>query len=172
LVVRRRDAHADPRSSICRMFDAARIAPETERALWKFADPARALAEKRYLKSDLDHMGASVPQIRGVTRQVVADHPALTRRELLAVVHELWAVGLHERRMAAVFLLEARVGLLNATDLTVIEGLIRDARGWAMVSSAKRLDGCCAKPASRDPTRYSPGSCRGRLGYRASPSAR
>jgi 3-methyladenine DNA glycosylase AlkD len=115
------------------MFDAAQVATDTERALRGFADPTRAIAEKRYLKSDLVHLGASMPRIRGVTRQVVAAHPALTRRELLAVVHELWGVGVHERRMAAVLLLEARVALLSAADLAVIEGLIREAGGWAMV---------------------------------------
>src|ERR1700676_1238227 len=99
------------------MFDAEKVATEAEGALRQCADPARAIAEKRYLKSDLEHVGASGGQIGRGTGQVVAAHPDMTRRQLLAGVSELWSVRVHERRMASVCLLEERIALLTAADL-------------------------------------------------------
>jgi hypothetical protein len=40
-----------------------------------------------------------------------------TREELVALVKALWSAPVHERRAAAAFLLEARVDLLDPTDL-------------------------------------------------------
>lgn len=95
--------------------------------------PERAAAERAYLKSDLEHYGASVPVVRRVARAAMRDRGATDRDELLAIVAELWQGAVHERRMAAVELLVARVATLEPGDLPLLERLLRESRTWALV---------------------------------------
>jgi 3-methyladenine DNA glycosylase AlkD len=97
------------------------------------AVPGRAEQEKRYLKSDLTHYGTPMPAIRSVVKRNLQDGTALTHRDLVALVEALWPVPVHERRVAAVELLEAEVGRLDAADLPLVERLVREARTWALV---------------------------------------
>jgi 3-methyladenine DNA glycosylase AlkD len=55
--------------------------------------------------------------------------------ELLALVDALWSVPVHERRMAAIALLDLHGDRLSATDLPVLERLLRDCRTWALLDS-------------------------------------
>lgn len=95
--------------------------------------PERAEKERAYLKSELTHYGTSVPATRAVVKGVLADHAALDHDGLVATATALWAEPVHERRMAAVELLDARSELLTAADLGLIERLLREARTWAIV---------------------------------------
>jgi 3-methyladenine DNA glycosylase AlkD len=118
------------------------LAAGLERALRAAANPARAEPERRYLKSSLVHLGASVPAIRRAAEGLARGHPDLDRGALLALVEALWARGVHECRMAAVELLHLRVELLRAEDLgRTVERLLREARTWAL------LDGLAAHVA-------------------------
>jgi 3-methyladenine DNA glycosylase AlkD len=107
-----------------------------EARLAELADPERAVQEKRYLKSDLRHLGVSLPDVRGVALPAAA---GLSREETLALVGELWRVParepVHERRMVAIEVLIRNVHLLTAEDLAVAEGLIRASRTWAYVDA-------------------------------------
>ncbi|MEB0015208.1 DNA alkylation repair protein, partial [Glaciimonas sp. Cout2] len=69
-------------------------------------------------------------------------YPGLTHDEVTALSTELWDVPVFERRFAAVVLLQSNVALLTNTDLTRIEGFLRDARLAAL-----------ADPLARDVTR-------------------
>jgi 3-methyladenine DNA glycosylase AlkD len=111
----------------------AREAAALERRLRKLGTPERAEAEKRYLKSDLGHLGATVWQIRREGRALAKKHPGLSHGELVALVSELWAKPVHERRMAATMLLEAYPELVGPADLTLLERLIRESKTWALV---------------------------------------
>jgi 3-methyladenine DNA glycosylase AlkD len=108
---------------------AARISD----ALREAGDPARAEQEQLYLKSHLQHHGASVPAIRKIVRQALAAEPGITHDELVRLVEALWERPVHECRMAAVELLDAGSGLLVAADLALIERLLRESRTWALV---------------------------------------
>ena len=108
---------------------AARI----ETRLRDIGRPERAAQEQRYLKSDLDFLGATVWQIRAVVKAHVAELPSLDHDELIALVEALWAEPIHERRMAATVLLEMRNGWLTAADLPLLERLIRASLTWALV---------------------------------------
>jgi 3-methyladenine DNA glycosylase AlkD len=108
---------------------AARI----ETRLRDISRPERAAQEQRYLKSDLDFLGATVWQIRAVVKAHVAELPSLDHDELIALVEALWAEPIHERRMAATVLLEIRNGWLTAADLPLLERLIRASLTWALV---------------------------------------
>lgn len=115
-------------------IDAAAVAAEIESALRVIGTPERAESEKRYLKSDLAFLGTTVWQIRAAVKEArrgqVLDHDRLV--ELVTV---LWATPVHERRMAAVMLLDVHPKLLNAADLPLIERLIRESRTWAYVDA-------------------------------------
>jgi 3-methyladenine DNA glycosylase AlkD len=110
-----------------------RLAAQVESQLRAVGNPERAEHEKRYLKSELEHAGASVPAIRKIAKATLADHATLDHDGLVGLVKALWARPLHECRMAAVDLLELRSDALRAADMKLVERLIRESRTWALV---------------------------------------
>jgi len=110
------------------------MAAEIESVLRAIGSPKRAESEKRYLKSDLTFLGTTVWQIRAAVKQAsggqVFDHD-----QLVELVTVLWAEPIHERRMAAVMLLDLHLKLLSAADLPLVERLIRESRTWAYVDA-------------------------------------
>jgi 3-methyladenine DNA glycosylase AlkD len=117
---------------------AVRVADGLERELAALGSPERAEKERGYLKSELRHLGASVPAIRSVTTGFVRARPELGHDEVAAVVVALWDVPVHERRMAAVELLDLRSDVLTPADLPLLERMVREAGTWAI------LDGLAA----------------------------
>ena len=110
-------------------------AEEIEARLRAVATPERAAREKRYLKSELDFLGATMPQVRAAVKEVARAQPDLTHDELVTLVLALWTKPIHERRMASVLLLGRFVELLESGDMALIERLVRDARTWALVDA-------------------------------------
>lgn len=134
-----------------RSVDAAEARTQADRIeaeLRLVGTPARAAKERQYLKSDLEFLGATLPQIHATARSFLADLPALDHDDLVAVVEALWAVPIHERRMAAVDLLEMRADTLIPEDLVLVERLLLDSRTWALV------DGLAASVAGTIVDRY------------------
>ena len=103
-----------------------------EERLRAVATPERAASEKRYLTSDLAFLGATVWQIRAAVRDLSRGR-SLDHLALVALVEELWSAPVHERRMAAVILLDRFSELLTADDLPLLERLVRGSRTWALV---------------------------------------
>ena len=116
------------------MVDAKRLARTIESELKQAGTPERAEGEKRYLKSDLDFLGATLGQIRAVTRSITKVHE-LSHGDLVALATELWSKPLFERRMAAVIVLELHASELTPDDLGLIERFIRDSKTWALVDA-------------------------------------
>ncbi|MEV4252579.1 DNA alkylation repair protein [Spirillospora sp. NPDC049652] len=112
------------------------------------ADPARAEAEQRYLKSSFAHIGVPVPVVRRVAVASVRARPS--RNDLLALADGLWAVTesgrpVHEARLAAIEVLARRVDVLEARDLAFAERLVRDSSTWALVDNlAEKVVGVLA----------------------------
>ena len=102
-------------------------------ALGQRGDPERAHFERRYLKSDLDHIGVPVPVVRKLVRSTATAGGVSGRSDALQVVRALWEVPVHEHRLAAVELLVAHVQHLGVDDLELVERLLREARTWALV---------------------------------------
>jgi 3-methyladenine DNA glycosylase AlkD len=113
--------------------DPRRVADELEARLRALGTPERAEQEQRYLKSELEHLGATVWQIRREVKSLAMEHPDLTHAELVAVVEALWAKPVHERRMAAVVVLETYPDLIEQRDLALLERFVREAKTWALV---------------------------------------
>ena len=115
------------------VFDAEAAAAQVVAALLPLADPERAVQARRYLKSDLDFLGVSVPGIRAVVIEADRARPGLGRDEALAWARALWRARVHERRIAAIELLRRHVRLLRPADLADVEAWVREAHGWAYV---------------------------------------
>jgi 3-methyladenine DNA glycosylase AlkD len=128
---------------------AQELAASIESRLREAGDRERAEREKRYLKSELEHVGASVPATRKIVKAAIADHHrALTHEELVELVSTLWGRRVHECRMAAVELLERHREALRPADIELIEQLLRESRTWALV------DGLAASVAGDLVQRY------------------
>jgi len=97
------------------------------------SSPERAVKEKAYLKSSIEHYGVSVPDIRSIAKAFAKTHPDLDHHALCAVTESLWAVPVHERRRLAVELLEHFVQQLGPADVAMLERLVRASGTWALV---------------------------------------
>lgn len=106
------------------------LADELESRLRAAGTAERAEHEKRYLKSELTFLGASVGQVRAAVRELP---PPASQTDLIGMVETLWSAPIHERRLAAVLLLERFVDGLSVDDLSLIERLVRESRTWALV---------------------------------------
>ena len=114
-------------------MDVHEVIERLESQLRAVATPERADHERRYLKSDLTFVGATVWQIQAAVKEVEREHRDADHRDLVALVEALWAAPVHERRMAAVMALELYGRLLGVDDLPLIERLVRESRTWALV---------------------------------------
>ncbi|HEX6129289.1 MAG TPA: DNA alkylation repair protein [Candidatus Limnocylindria bacterium] len=116
-------------------MDAIAAADALEAELRAQGDPARAAGEKRYLKSRLTFHGVTLPQLERTVRAFTVAQPIADREALTALAAALWEGPVHERRMAAVVLLERHRQLLTPDDLPLLERLIRESRTWAYVDA-------------------------------------
>jgi 3-methyladenine DNA glycosylase AlkD len=93
----------------------------------------RAEEMRHRFGSGMQYYGASVGAVRGTVRDALRRHAGLAHDEVTALSSELWEAPVYERRLAAVVLLQSRVELLTNSDLTRIEGFVRDAQTPALV---------------------------------------
>lgn len=93
----------------------------------------RAVHEKRYLKSELEHFGTRVPAVRRIARSSARSYHLDDRDSLIAAVDALFTEPVHELRLAAVELMVWRKELLSPADVSRIERMTRVARTWALV---------------------------------------
>jgi 3-methyladenine DNA glycosylase AlkD len=114
--------------------DPGVIADRLRQALHAAGSADRAEHEKRYLRSALEHYGVPVPTVRTLVKRQLRDHPTASSREhLLDLVAALWRYPVHECRLAAALMLEARADRLAARDTGVLLDLIRQSATWALV---------------------------------------
>ena len=114
-------------------FDAEGAALAVAAALRAAGTPERAAQEKRYLKSELEFYGVTVPELRRVVTAAVRGYPGLDGAGMVAWAVALWGEPVHERRMAAVEILTLAAPRLGASELTVVERLVRESGTWALV---------------------------------------
>ncbi len=109
------------------------VADELATELRRHASAERAVNEKRYLKSDIEHFGVAVPAIRKVARAFVRTSKELTKSEVFELVSELWERDVYELRKSAVNILAFRTDLIEQDDFGFIEGLLRKSHTWALI---------------------------------------
>ena len=114
-------------------FDAVGAARAVDEALRGIGTAERAAQEKRYLKSELEFLGVSVPEMRRVVTGAVREYPGLDGAGMVAWAVALWGEPVHERRMAAVEILTLAAPRLGAADLATVRRLLRESLTWALV---------------------------------------
>jgi hypothetical protein len=92
----------------------------------------RAIDHETRIRTDLLFYGASVGAVRGTIRDAGQRYPGLGHDEIAGLASELWRTPVFERRLAAIVLLQTHVRLLDNSDLTRLEGFLRDARTSAL----------------------------------------
>jgi len=103
------------------------------RQLGELADPARAVQEKRYLKSPFQFYGVSVPKIRRIAKEFRAGNRKTSKDALWDLCRTLWAGDFHEERALAIFLLDEYHALLDYADMPLLEGMLRESVNWDQV---------------------------------------
>ncbi|GGE96311.1 DNA alkylation repair protein [Mycetocola zhadangensis] len=83
--------------------------------------------------SGLHSYGASIGAVRGTVRDALRKFRGMPHDQVTALASELWSVPVFERRLAAVVLLQSSVPLLDNSDLTRIEGFLREGRVRSLV---------------------------------------
>ncbi|MEV7647752.1 DNA alkylation repair protein [Arthrobacter sp. NPDC089319] len=81
----------------------------------------------------LRYYGASIGAVRGTVRDAGRKFRPLSHDQVTSLSSELWKRPVFELRLAAVVLLQSHQRLLRNSDLTRIEGFLRDARTAALV---------------------------------------
>lgn len=122
-----------PKANSVAARTARRHLANVRKALTAVATRERAEGEKKYLKSDLTFLGVPVPTIRAHAKAFVAEHPDLSREDVLALADAAWSTDVHELRSWSVAILERRAAVLRAADLTTLETFLRRAKTWAHV---------------------------------------
>ena len=108
-------------------------AEEIFETLRELGTAQRAAAERAYLKSRLRHLGVPVPAVRKVVRTWVRRHPVITSDDVFRLAGDLWDRPVHETRVAAIELLAAVPGAVNAVRLPWLEARLRECGTWALV---------------------------------------
>jgi uncharacterized protein len=117
------------------MESSSALADRIETELRSLGTPERAAQEKRYLKSDLEHLGVTVPAMRKMVLAVCRAHGDWRHDEVVSLARALWKKPIHERRAAAIEVLTFHKSELVPGDVDLIERFLRQARGWALVDS-------------------------------------
>jgi 3-methyladenine DNA glycosylase AlkD len=115
--------------------DPAAVVAAVARRYRQQGTPARASAEKAYLKSPLRFHGVTVPDVRRQAAEMVRRQiPELAdRRGLLSLAGAFYDTDFHDLRSTAIALLERRQTLLVAGDLAWLCDLVRRSASWAHV---------------------------------------
>ncbi len=114
-------------------MDVAAVVADVDAALREAGTPERAVQEKRYLKSRLEHYGATLPATSRAVRDALRAHGPVDHDGAVGAAAALWDVPVMERRMAAVDVLEAAGPLVGPDDLPLVERLLRESHTWALV---------------------------------------
>lgn len=111
----------------------AALVDELRQKLQAVGSAERAAGAKAYLKSDLEFYGVPSKPLRTAVRGLLAEYPDLEKTDLLGLVRALWGDPIFEMRGAAVAVLERRQQELEASDLELVETLLRGSHTWALV---------------------------------------
>ena len=133
MACKRIDSELDPVIDSAYSSDARSFVTELGNELTGVGSPERAVGAKRYLKSDLSHLGVRVPDIRAATRALLRTRQVSGRDQVLDIAATLWAQPVFELRLASVEVLIASRAVLDDRDLSMCEVRLREAHTWALV---------------------------------------
>lgn len=96
-------------------------------------DQKRANKEKAYLYSDLKHYGLKTAVRRRFLKQHKPWLKQLSKNSILPLIKQLWSKPVYENRSMALEILELHKHKLNIQDMSLIEKLMRESQGWALL---------------------------------------
>ncbi len=99
------------------------------------ADLQRAEKEKAYLYSDLIHYGLPFGARAKFFREHKKELVGLDKTGILALVKVFWRQPSFEERILATDILVQHADQLDSTDLPLIEKMMRECRGWALLDN-------------------------------------
>ena len=99
------------------------------KAVRELADPARAERDRQYHKSARPHWGINMPQLDGVVKRHVKQHPATG---LLQLAQTLWDSGTFDLMMAAGRILGRREIPASPRLWRTLDAWLDDVDGWAL----------------------------------------
>jgi 3-methyladenine DNA glycosylase AlkD len=139
---------------MARAAEAARWLDQLRISLERQGTPARALQEKRYLKSELEFLGVTVPIIRREALAFVRARPELDRRALRRLAEAAWRSRVHELRSVVIGILERRSSDLTSADATWLIRLVESSDTWAHVDwlSIRVIGALTARSSALDAT--------------------
>ncbi|HLE49385.1 MAG TPA: DNA alkylation repair protein [Patescibacteria group bacterium] len=95
----------------------------------------RAVKEKAYLYSDLKHYGVGSNKRHEYYLKHKDFLLSLNKKEAIVFVKYLWNQPSFEEKTLALEILELHSNELNKSDLPLIEKMMRQSRGWALLDS-------------------------------------
>lgn len=113
-------------------------------ALDALADPVRAAAQQRYMKSAMAYHGVAMGDVRRIVNEMMRDAPCSTRDEMLALARLLWSDATHrEERYLALAVCRHRRhhAFQDARCLDTYRDFIVDGAWWDLVDETSRLVG-------------------------------
>ena len=140
------------------MTRAARaLVTDVRAALAAIADPKKAPAMQRYMKSSMPYLGVPTPPLRRTCRAVFAQHPLDTFEEWRDTILTLWRRATHrEHRYAAIELASERryATLQTGRTIPMYEEMIVDGAWWDYVDTiAHRLGDVLRREPARTAAR-------------------
>jgi len=106
-----------------------------EKFLKENFDPVRAEKEKAYLYSDLKHYGIPSKDKKDFLKRYKSEIKSLSKKQALSLVKLLWSKSSFEEKGAALHVLELHEDKLNISDMPLIEMMMRESKGWALLDS-------------------------------------
>ena len=106
------------------------VAKRIETELRAVGSPKRAEGEKRYLKSDIEHLGTGMPALRAIVKSTLKESPV---KDPVLLARQLWRKPVFELRVAAIAVLRSNIDALTPEDMDTLESMLRGSKTWALV---------------------------------------
>lgn len=95
-----------------------------------FADPKRAVGDKKYLKSPWRFYGITAPQRHKIVKDWSKKHRLLQLDETEELARKLWTSDWHEEKSLAIEILRLTGDKLTTKQMPLVEKMINQAIGW------------------------------------------
>ena len=124
------------------------LATQIQHALAAFADPARAVAMRAYLRDQFPFLGIPTPARRAALKPLLKVN--FDQKRLLTAADRLWCLPEREYRYAAIDLLARHVGRLDLSAVGPLLALAQREPWWETVDGLAGLVGDVVRAARRN----------------------
>jgi 3-methyladenine DNA glycosylase AlkD len=115
------------------MIEPTAIASDASEFLHDAADPAKAEAMAKYMKSEMPFYGVPAPARKGIVRRLVSSYPPGSRQEYEAIVRALWRGDHREERYLAIGYARAFPRYVTLTSVPLYRAMITRGAWWDVV---------------------------------------